>query len=194
MGADKALLTIDGETMLERAVRTALVTGSPVAVSGREPPDAWIFPSVPFIPDLTPYSGPMHGISRLLDHFRSPVLVIGCDMPLITSAALKWLIDQADRHNGEDGITTVDHAGVIQPLFTIYRPALLPGLEAGISGGASSGTTSELPSARAVIETGRFYQVQVPAELEVSLQSVDTPEEYEVVRWGTTSNPSSSSI
>lgn len=194
MGADKALLTIDGESMLERTVRTALGTGAPVAVSGRGSPETWTLPPVPFIPDLTAFSGPLHGISRLLAFFRLPVLVIGCDMPLVTSAALEWLIDQADRHTAEDGITVVDHSGVIQPLFTIYRPVLLTRLEAGSAGGASSGIISGTSSARAVIEAGRFDRVLIPDDLESVLLSVDTSEDLEAVQKGSTSNPSSSSI
>lgn len=186
MGVDKALLTIDGETMLERAVRTALETGLQVAVSGRKPPENWALPAIPFIPDLTPFKGPLHGITRLLEHFWAPVLAIGCDMPLVTSRTLAWLIDQRRRHTGEDGTAVMDSAGVIQPLFSIYTPALLSRLE--------TISSDEAPSVRAVIEAGRFERITVPVELESALESVDTPEEFAFLREGSTSNHSPSSI
>ncbi len=190
MEVDKALLTINGETMLERTVRIALETGLPVAVSGRDIPSTWPLPPIPFISDLIPYPGPLHGILRLLEHFRAPVLSIGCDMPLVTSEVLEWLIEQAGQHTGEEGLAVIDGSGVVQPLFSLYLPAILARLDSG----SGAGSVSILHSAREVIETGLFERVAIPKEMEAALRSVDTPDDYEALRRGSASNPSTTSI
>ncbi len=205
MGIDKAHLVLDGETMLERAVRNALATEQPVAVSGMDTPEAWTLPSIPFIPDLIPFAGPLHGITRLLEHFMSPLLVIGCDMPLVTPDALEWLIGQAGRRTGEEGLTVIDRSGTVQPLFSVYTPAVLarPDVDSGEGSTATFATTSSSTttfstsfssSARVVIETGRFERIAIPEDLEAALWSVDTPADFELLRGGSASNPSSSSI
>ena len=190
MGADKALLTVDGETMLERAVTIALGTGLPVAVSGRDAPETWTRPSIPFIHDLVPFTGPLHGIVRLLEHFRSPLLAFGCDMPLMTPEALAWLIEEAGRRSGGEGVAVLDGTGVIQPLFSIYTPAILARSDLA----AVERSADPPPSARAVIETGRFERITIPEELEAALRSVDTPADCDLLRGGSASNRSASSI
>ena len=213
MGRDKALLTIEGEeTMLERAVGTALRTGCVVAVSGRDAPDGWANPQVDFIPDRIPCRGPLHGIIRLLERYGLPVLAIGCDMPRLTPEALGWLItcfrrlnqwtggnrvDEGGATEGAvveevavEGVAVTDGAGVIQPLFSIYTPAILSRPDIG----SVDGSASDLPSARIVIETGRFERIVIPKDLEAVLWSVDTPDDFELLRRGSTSPRTSPSI
>jgi len=231
MGRDKALLTIEGEeTMLERAVGTALRTGCVVAVSGREAPDGWANPQVDFIPDRIPCRGPLHGIIRLLERYGLPVLAIGCDMPRLTPEALGWLITRFRRLNqwtggdrvdegvategaiveeaavegvveeaavegvveevAVEGVAVTDGAGVIQPLFSMYTPAILSRPDIG----SVDGSASDLPSARIVIETGRFERIVIPKDLEAVLWSVDTPDDFELLRRGSTSPWTSPSI
>jgi len=222
MGRDKALLTIEGkETMLERAVGTALRTGCVVAVSGRDAPDGWANPQVDFIPDRIPCRGPLHGIIRLLERYGLPVLAIGCDMPRLTPEALGWLITRFRRLNqwtggdrvdegvategaiveevamegvveevAVEGVAVTDGAGVIQPLFSMYTPAILSRPDIG----SVDGSASDLPSARDVIETGRFERITIPKDLEAALWSVDTPDDFELLRRGSTSPRTSPSI
>jgi hypothetical protein len=84
----------------------------------------------------------------------------------------------------------IDGTGEIQPLFSIYTPAILARPDVG----SNEGAASDLPSARDVIETGRFERIAIPEDLETALRSVDTPADFELLRGGSASNPSSSSI
>lgn len=172
MGTDKALLEVEGESILERTVRTALTTGCPVAVSGRVSPDTWLYSEVLFIPDMNPYEGPLHGIARLLERFNRPMVAIGCDMPLLTGEALNWLITLAGEDFLVDGLATEDSQGRIQPLFSVYTPRVLPLIE-------SLSIESSCPVLQVII-TGEFEVVQLPPGLEEVIQSADTP--YEIAQ------------
>jgi molybdopterin-guanine dinucleotide biosynthesis protein A len=197
MGSDKALLTVGGHTLLERAVRTALVVTPLVAVSGREAPAGWPLPAIPFLPDLVPGRGPLHGIVRLLQHFDRPVLAIGCDMPLITGTALTWLTERYRERSGsvtgaddEEGLAVMDDAGVIQPLFSIYTLATLARVPADTRNPGPDAITS----ARYLIETGRFGRVTIPEHLGEALLSVDTPADLDRLRSGSPLNPGTPAI
>jgi molybdopterin-guanine dinucleotide biosynthesis protein A len=173
MGTDKTLLEYGGISLLERAVHTALSTGCEVAVSGCEQPSGWSFPEIPFVSDTLPYQGPLHGIMRLLDRFDRPVFAIGCDMPLVTTELLNWMLESYSGESGIDGLAAADSRDGIQPLFSIYNPENLEHINANLSEGRLS--------AAEVIERGRFGIVTIPFEMEQLLYSVDTPVDFEYV-------------
>jgi len=171
MGTDKTLLKISGMSLLERAVGTALETGYEVAVSGCGQPEGWPFPDISFVQDTIPYQGPIHGIVRLLERYDHPLLAIGCDMPLLTVESLNWLIEMAPVHMREDGLAALDSQNIIQPLFSIYNPEVLEQIDAELG--------EDTYSAIDVIRTCRFGLVNIPAEIEPLLYSVDVPEDFD---------------
>jgi molybdenum cofactor guanylyltransferase len=90
MGQDKSTLTIDNETLLQRALTLLnnsaydhiLISG---AIDGHQS-----------IPDLIPECGPLGGIYSSLTYIRdkysldnSPVLIIPVDMPMLNAQALE---------------------------------------------------------------------------------------------------------
>ncbi len=94
MGQDKALLMLDGSTLLERAVALLHSTGAEqIVVSGR--------PEHPLgIRDLFPHCGPPGAVLSLLAVLRerdeldgAPLLLIPVDMPLLTLPTLQYLLD-----------------------------------------------------------------------------------------------------
>ena len=101
MGQDKALLVLEGQSLLERAVKLLQTTGAQqVLVSGRLDHPLGI-------PDLLPHCGPPGAVLSLLSwlHDRSqldgaPLLLIPVDMPLLTLPTLQRLITSAATGRG----------------------------------------------------------------------------------------------
>ncbi len=84
MGRDKALLQLDGETLLARSKRLGETLGAQQVLVSRNEPG--------FIQDLVHDAGPMAGIAAALPHcLTNWLLVLPVDMPLLTAAALKPL-------------------------------------------------------------------------------------------------------
>lgn len=84
MGRDKALLQLDGQTLLERSKRLGEALGAQQVLVSRNEPG--------FIQDLVHDAGPMAGIAAALPHCLTDwLLVLPVDMPLLTPAALKPL-------------------------------------------------------------------------------------------------------
>lgn len=90
MGQDKALLTLDGMTLLQHATTLASAVLGPEHIACR----LFISRNQPgFIQDQVPQAGPVGGISAALAHCTSRyALVLPVDMPLLTLDALRPLL------------------------------------------------------------------------------------------------------
>jgi len=86
MGTDKALVVLEGRTMVERVVERARLAGAdPVAVVGHRHPEL-LPPGVSslHIPDEHPGAGPVGGLLTALSWTpQEVVLVVACDLPLL---------------------------------------------------------------------------------------------------------------
>ncbi len=85
MGQDKALLKLQGKTLLHRAVSLVKAAGiNQILISRNEPG---------FINDLFPDTGPLAGIQSALLHVNADhCLVLPVDTPLLTADLLKLLL------------------------------------------------------------------------------------------------------
>jgi molybdopterin-guanine dinucleotide biosynthesis protein A len=92
MGQDKSRLLLDGQSLLDRAVKLLQGSGAElVLIGGGKGRNS--------VPDLLPHCGPPGGLYSLLDHIKhnygldgSPLLLIPVDMPLLTIGTLQKLL------------------------------------------------------------------------------------------------------
>jgi molybdopterin-guanine dinucleotide biosynthesis protein A len=184
MGRDKASLPSleDSDlTMLERTIRLAQAVFTPVCVIGRpQPEDGLLFGDVRFAEDTMPGLGPAGGLATTLRVLSSPsvpesdaVVLLACDLPLLTMGALQWLRAEAEQGIGSHGLA-VRNAGQIEPLFTVYTRDVLPFLEDQLSQGRRS--------LQKLIERGDFRFRDAPKEIAETLMNVNTAEELAFAR------------
>lgn len=168
MGQDKAALVWQGQTLLERIVQAARQVVPLALVAGRSQPPDWAVPDVPFLPDARPGEGPLRGLESALA-FSAPaaVLTIACDMPLLSSAALRWLVAQASFcPPGMDGLA-VRNSGQWEPLFSVYFAGCLPRVRERLALGQRS--------LHRLIETGDFASADAPPWVCAQLVNINTP-------------------
>lgn len=118
-GVDKAMLVLEGVTLLDRvltatadAVSTVVV--GPVRTTCR--PVAWTV-------EDPPSGGPMAGIAAGLTHGTAPVVVLtSCDLPWLTKDDVAQLIDGLGDH---DGYGLRDTDGREQQLVAAYHRTAL---------------------------------------------------------------------
>ncbi|MGC1581065.1 MAG: molybdenum cofactor guanylyltransferase, partial [Candidatus Acidiferrales bacterium] len=118
MGRDKALLDFGGVPLiLHIASLVQPLTGPPVII-GR--PDRYANLKLRVIPDDAPGVGPLGGIATALRDSREPWnLILGCDMPLLTSEWIAHLIARA-LSSDADAIVPQSANGA-EPLCAMYR-------------------------------------------------------------------------
>ena len=96
MGQNKAQLSLEGKTLLERSVELLKSAGAePVLISG-------LVDGYKSVPDLQPHSGPPGGLYSTLNYIRnsygldgSELVLIPVDMPLLKVATIHKLLEAA---------------------------------------------------------------------------------------------------
>lgn len=126
MGTDKALLQFQGESLLQRAVRTLQGIVDEVIVVG--PERRGLNLGVRFVTDAWPDGGPLAGIAGGLRAIRSDLaFVVACDIPLLSPAVVRYLLTEAER-SGSDAVVPIVR-GIPQTLQAAYRRRALSVIE-----------------------------------------------------------------
>lgn len=130
MGKDKGLVILNGEPMISYVLKALYETGISVNIIANN--EGYEKFGVSVFPDLVEEKGPMGGLYTAFCHTTAKaVLLISCDMPLVTSEAIKQLLDKAE--NNQILAPTVE--GRVNPLFALYPVALKQEVERRITGG-----------------------------------------------------------
>lgn len=172
MGRNKMLLTIDGESLVRRAVRRARAAGlSPViVVIGNEAEQvraalAGLDCTCVENPDFAgPTSSSLHlGLHQLGDDIAAAVIILA-DMVQVTEGMLRSMIVTARSH--EAPLVVSQYGDVLAPPL-LFRRALFPELLAWQGEGAG----------KQVVQQHRAEAVIVDWPL-TALEDVDTPEDW----------------
>jgi molybdopterin-guanine dinucleotide biosynthesis protein A len=176
MGADKAFLQWENETLLDRALRLAGAVAEEVRIVG----DAKRFsrPASAVIADVYRDRGPLGGIHAALSSTASELnLMLAVDLPLMKPEFLAYLIAQA-RESG--AIVTVPRAGGgFQPLCAVYRREFAGTAEDSLQAGKNKIDPLFAKVRARVIEQGELVRAGFSAEM---FRNVNTPEDLEQVR------------
>ena len=126
-GVDKAMLLVGGVTLLDRVLRAAEPLCDRLVVVGPvRPTDV---AGVTFVSEAEPGGGPvpavLAGLAVVPD--ADVVLVLAADLPLLTSADLRRLLDAL----GDADAAAADDEGGPNPLLAAYRTPALMALGAG---------------------------------------------------------------
>ncbi|MBK5110308.1 MAG: molybdenum cofactor guanylyltransferase [Thermoleophilia bacterium] len=131
LGGAKATAELAGRPLIEYPLSAADQAGlATIVVAKADSPLPPIDREIVIEPDLPRH--PLAGVVAALEVGRDrPVLVLGCDLPLIGPELLRWLA-------GQSGPVVVPLAeGHLQPLAALYRPEILPALRAGLEAAVS---------------------------------------------------------
>lgn len=114
------------------------------------------------LPDLAPHSGPLAGILAARHHHPEAWWVIAaCDMPLITQAAVEWLLTH--RCDGAQVVMPRNDAGVVQPTFALYGPG-------------SEVLLSTLKAPKEAQDHPGVLHPEIPESLAMAWTNINTPE------------------
>jgi len=118
MGRDKAFVTIEGRSLLERVLEIARAVTRDVDIVG-DPAQYAAF--APTITDVFPGCGPLGGIHAALkasDHELN--LILAVDVPFVTPELLLYLTARAEQ-SSTALVTVVRTKAGWQPLCAVYR-------------------------------------------------------------------------
>ncbi|QOX78064.1 molybdenum cofactor guanylyltransferase [Trichlorobacter lovleyi] len=120
MGQDKALLAVQGKTLVERALEPFQQAFAQVLLIG-DRPERFAGCRLPVVPDLYPGSS-LGGLYTGLYHARTEhVFVTSCDLPFPNPAILRYLCNARGSY---DAVIPCSSQGA-EPLFACYRKSCL---------------------------------------------------------------------
>ncbi len=171
MGADKALLEFNGQTLLARAVEALRGASLDFAIVG-DPEKYAGYGDV--VQDVFVGCGPLAGIHAALQHSPAELnLVLAVDMPFVSSALIQFLLDVAGNCGA---VVTVPRAGRgFQPLCAVYRRDFAAFAEEALRAGkykidalfavTSVRIVEESEFAAAGFDERNFFNVNTPEDL-----------------------------
>jgi molybdenum cofactor guanylyltransferase len=131
MGTNKALLSLQGSTLIEHTKRVLEQVCESVLILGSRRlygPFGFCYE------DIYPDCGPLGGIHVALLNSPTPYsLIIAVDTPFVTPEFLNYLVDRALKSSAMVTVPRVD--GVIQPLCGVFSRSFLPVAEAALKSG-----------------------------------------------------------
>ncbi len=119
MGRDKALVTLGGKTLLERAVERWQGYGAALQLSVGAAERAELAPEgIPAVADVYPERGPLGGLHAGLHACNTPLLLlVAVDCPFLTHEQADALLDAI----GDSEACVYTFEDRPQPLFGLYR-------------------------------------------------------------------------
>lgn len=165
MGRDKALLPLAGGTMVQEiAARVRGAAGKVTVIGSRE---KYGHLGLPVVPDVVENCGPLGGLYtalRLTDADWN--VLVACDMPNVTEAFLKQLLEAAEGGNADCVIPEID--GKLDPLCAVYHSRVAAAAEYAIH--------CKLLKMQDFVSTLRFFPWPVTDSR--PLVNVNTPAEW----------------
>lgn len=131
MGRDKALVQVDGVAMVVRVANALRAAGCrPVFAVGGDRAALEAL-GIQFVTDAYPGEGPVGGVITALATCDTPaVVVVSCDVPYLTAATVRALLDA-----GGAAHATVAVTDRMQPMCALWSRSALGHLRAAFAGG-----------------------------------------------------------
>ncbi|MEA2624670.1 MAG: hypothetical protein QOD06_715 [Candidatus Binatota bacterium] len=131
-GQNKALLEVGGVACIERVRRAAAIAEETRIVGGE--PDSYAFLGCRIVPDRRPGLGPIAGLhAALADCETEWLLLLGCDLPFLTTEALARIT--GSREDAAGVVVPRDHEGRLQTVCALYPRSALREVERAIEQG-----------------------------------------------------------
>lgn len=123
MGADKALLELEGETLLERAIKLCNPFSSALLISSNS--DAHAAFNYPVINDEVKNCGPMGGIYSCLKNSDTALnLILSVDAVCVNKKFIEFLLSNTGDF---DAVVPFTEKGA-EPLIALYNKSILPAM------------------------------------------------------------------
>lgn len=129
MGVDKATITFDGSTLLERALARLDEVCDPVLIAGGDAPRT--VAGRRSVVDVVPGAGPLSGLVAALRASPHRLLaVVAVDLPWVDPRLIRLLAERI----GDCDVAVCETANGLEPLHAVYSTSILGAAETALAG------------------------------------------------------------
>lgn len=168
MGRNKASLAVRQWSLLDIMIDKMKSVFQQVMLSGSRASE--YNTGLPVLDDLYPGCGPLAGIHAALKQTGRGVFVIGCDMPLVPTALIRYICS----HHDAD-IVVPRLGDYLEPLCAVYYQNCLPWIEQALDRGQYK-ITRFFPQVRVKYVTAEEISRFAPPE--EAFFNINTPEDW----------------
>ena len=177
MGSDKAFVSLNGHTLLERALQTVSSVASAVWILGSRDKFA-TYGNV--IEDEFPDHGPLGGIHAALRSSHEELnVILAVDMPFVEARLLEYLVQRA--RGGVTVVTAPRSHRRWQPLCAVYRRGFADVAEPALRGGKNKIDPLFGQVSVQVVEESELQEHGFGPEM---FRNVNTPDELSAAKLG----------
>jgi molybdopterin-guanine dinucleotide biosynthesis protein A len=174
-GRVKALIQVDGTSILERQLSLLRAHFSAIAIAANDPLPYRAY-GVSVLPDRIPGQGPLAGLSAALAWCPRPyLLAVACDMPYLDQRVLDLLLPR--RAPGVD-IVAPYIGGRPEPLCALYARSVAPVLEQRLAAGQLRAASLIQHAGLTVARVSEQQWRALDPELR-TLTNINTPDDLE---------------
>jgi len=175
MGRDKAVLSLNGRTLLETALAAARSVAREVFILG----SSELYGRYgTVIADIFPGCGPLGGIHAALKHSKTELnLILAVDTPFLSNRLLAYLGERA--HESGAMVTAPEINGYPQPLCAVYSRDFLPIAEQALRDGNYKIVPLFPKDRTSLIGESELHAFAFNAEM---FENLNTPEDLERAR------------
>jgi molybdenum cofactor guanylyltransferase len=176
MGRPKGLLPFSGKPLVKHLAQLLEITGEPVVIVG--PPGDYAGMGLRVVADDRRDAGPLGGIATALRVSNCGWnLIVGCDLPFLTSEWLAHLISRAAASPAE-AVIPLNERG-LEPLCAMYRKRIQPELADALDHGVRKITDGLAKLAIETIAPSEWKRFDPRGRL---FKNINTPADYEAAR------------
>jgi molybdopterin-guanine dinucleotide biosynthesis protein A len=177
MGRDKSFALLHGRPLIEYVVArvSALPVEAVLLITNR--PDDYAYLRLTTYPDVFPDKGSLGGIYSAVYYSPSEyTLVVGCDMPYLSEALLRYLAGLRDEREGPYDVIVPVHDDHPQGLHAIYRKTVLAPIRADLEADRLKVIGFYGAVRVRYILPAEYHDLDPPG---LSFNNINTPEELE---------------
>lgn len=174
MGKDKGLIPLKGKPMISYVLKVLEELALPISIIANKP--GYESFGYRVLKDEVQEKGPLGGLYTALQHSNADhVLLVGCDMPLVSMEAFCQLIGAAR----EDRITAASEGERVNPLFGLYPVELGEKVKESLERG-------ELKMTDFILRNSHILVTSIVEKQPWALQNINDKNELEEVeeKWG----------
>jgi len=179
----KALLDLNGQTLLARVIERLQPYLDPLMLSCESETSEFDSFGLPVIPDLLPnHRGPLTGLCSALQYLadkgqNNGLVLCPCDAPFIPDGLVQKLLEA--NQGAEKPVVVISYQGVLQPTFSLWQNHHLPLIREAVTNKGLGGLKQVLALLPHNIvewttaEPSPFFNVNTPADLNAASHWLD---------------------